>query len=184
MERVRVTKEQAEAIEYGKKHHSKTDLIKTHIFYKGWSFVGELKKLNNLDLDTFIKALYTGYEVKPEFKENDYITNTETGVTMKLDESKAYFINNSYIHKEKLRHATPQEIKEEKERRFWKSHDREVNEYRKGDIFKVINNFLVLGEVESVWDNSVEDEMGDSWDIRMIKLVCPVEKRLDVNEDE
>jgi len=168
MEKVKLTKAQAEAVEYFER-----------VFVKN--------KESSMSNETLRKALNHGYEVLSEFKENDYVTNTETGITIKLDESKAYFLNNSYIHKDRIRHATQEEIQQEKERRRWAKIGRNVNDYKTADVV-TCDNVKGLWEVMGcAGDNStITNNFADSEihvKTNLLKMVCPVENRLDVSAE-
>ncbi|MEN2468133.1 hypothetical protein [Ornithinibacillus sp. JPR2-1] len=147
------------------------------------------KKL--IDLDTLIKALYIGYEVDPKFEVNDWVVVNNHGdiwtsriakithdeIAVYVDEC-PYVDNKQYYVFSKLRHATPEEIQREKERRWWAKFGRNINEYKKGDIISLgsitrsINYFFENGEFGL-------EGMDFSYKPYELALVCPVENRLD-----
>jgi hypothetical protein len=69
MEKVKLTKEQANAIEYVKGRHTQNDIMWNHVKDpSGW--LEQASAMNNMDFDVLVKALYFGYEVElqPEEK--------------------------------------------------------------------------------------------------------------------
>lgn len=65
MEKVKLTKEQAASLEDASKHHDNVKIIRIHMdvpVMKAW-YKGSAH-LNELSLDTLIRALYIGYEVE------------------------------------------------------------------------------------------------------------------------
>lgn len=189
-DKVILTKEQAEAIEFAKKHHMRHEIIDAYMQINDSRLVDELKVLYQLSYDKFFKALYIGYEVEPEFscEVGDWIKDTSTGAVFQVKDTqhRNNVMDSRYTTK---RHATPSEIAEEKERRFWNKFGREVNEYRAGDIVKgrgVITEKWRLGPVKKTpeLEGAVQIEDisdGNTIDLEMesCRLICPVEQRLD-----
>lgn len=113
-----------------------------------------------------------------------------------FDNSKIFEIKSKDIIKtinaKYYRHATQEEINQEKERRKWESIGRKVNEYKVGDIIEMKEgmgvNLWVISSIETI-DGFDEVEYKDfeqnitqycsSFDIK--RLVCPVENRFDIN---
>lgn len=128
MEKVVITQEQANAIEWVMKFSDKSSTVEEHIEYRleesGWK-LDDLKPLNELSTDYLIRALYIGYEVEPEFKVGDWVVcEVPEGASSniyKVTDNAGYSVNldNMYgnFKKNKIRHATESEIAEEKERR-------------------------------------------------------------------
>src|SRR5690625_4793528 len=156
--------------------------------------------LAKLTIAEIAKALYIGYEVEPEFKVDDWVVSTLLdGYVGQIEEiieiegvtgdPKRIKVGSVLHYPDSLRHATPAEIAEEKERIFWKKIGREVNQYKKADLVTVEgwegvyevtdyhgnNDWLVTGDFAST-ENLVGSEA--------LKLVCPVENRLDVETNE
>ena len=73
MEKVKLTSEQAIVFEDMKKRWLTRDAVLQHLAH-GWTKVNHYDKLNSIDDDDFIKALYIGYEVEktPEEKVKTY----------------------------------------------------------------------------------------------------------------
>src|SRR5690625_443671 len=196
MEKVKLTPEQANAI---KKWINKELLIIAKA--SGLFEHSTDESIAELTMEQLVKALYIGYEVEPEFKKGDYVM-----VKWKNREKEEFYrvvsidpwgsiqietldgVPNVSGH-ENTRHATPSEIAEEKERRFWNKFGREVNEYRAGDIVKgrgVITEKWRLGPVRKTpeLEGAVQIEDisdGNTIDLEMesCRLICPVENRLD-----
>lgn len=145
-EKVKLTREQAEAVEAIKSSSLGNDGtilefvracgISNHVFH----------------LDELIKSLYIGYEVEETFKVGDWVMSSFFGyaegralkiqqITKRKDKTYVYFSNleapnhNCYIE-DICRHATPEEIAEEKQRRWWAKHGRKPWELKIGDIIK------------------------------------------------
>ena len=141
MEKVKLTKLQAEAIE----------IIKTDT-KSGWTY-GNLKtqnektwkdepfaSLNKLSFSDFLDALHVGYEVEEEYRGDEWVVNTANGKVANIERVAPDRVwvddeNARYFMKSALRHATPEEIKAEQERRVWKSIGREVGELKFGDKY-------------------------------------------------
>lgn len=132
--------------------------------------------------DTLIKmaeAITYGYEVEePEFKTGDWVVCANTVFQL--------FEDLGEWNKEEYRHATPEEIATEKKRRFWAAIDREVNEYRAGDIVIARDGHLMevrdrndgLVQCKQHYTNSYDFELFNVYP-NSISLVCPVEQRMD-----
>ena len=74
-------------------------------------------------------------------------------------------------------HATPEEIAQEKERRWWEKLGRKPNEYRKGDV---ASSFKYTREIISVFDGKITlDGIAHFYRPDELKLVVPTETRLD-----
>lgn len=191
-----ITADQETAIENLKCRHHKSVIIKMHSQDNRWDEPYE--PLNDLELDDFIKILYTdiGYEVEPEHKEGDWCMwlkdNPKPQTPFKLkraadgrffpDEWPSPYCGGESISPKNLRHATESEIQQEKERRFWHGNGREVWELREGDF--ISNQSGVSSVVERVKTDEVRFEGFVLFDeIKDIKPSCRVacfaENRLD-----
>lgn len=129
MSKVKITQEQADAIEGITDRESAAELQ-----INGWKWYKN-RCLNNLSFDDFIKALYIGYEVEPEFEVGDWVYRKSDGVVSKINriENQEDFYgefstdkHRGWLYVEEIRHATPEEIEKEKERRWWAKHNRDV----------------------------------------------------------
>lgn len=174
-EKVKLTKEQANAIEYFRK-----------------TFIENPK--TSMSNETLIAALNHGYEVEPEFKVGDWVIYDDQIVRIK-----DVFTNNT-VHTPYLknfivegidkwfdlerveRHATPEEIAAEKERRWWSKHGREVWELKVGDV--LLNRDNELCEVTGKSDLNVfindKPQQGSTVGSYGFKVVCFAEDRKDI----
>lgn len=93
--------------------------------------------------DKLLNALVNGYEVEPAYKVGDWIVRLDGTTFMnekavvqvdKVSDIHLFYARDIGIDKIRIRHATPEEIKAEKERRFWAKIGRKVGEFRIGDI--------------------------------------------------
>lgn len=148
-EKVKITQEQADAINWILSAQSIDELIVAHARNNG-GYVRRAKALKGMSAIKLTKALRVGYEIEPKYKVGDWVAN--------LDGSDFYPIGNVKVvevlkvkesygafyarHGEdgrwespfsNLRHAIPEEIKAEKERLLWKSIGREVGEFKETD---------------------------------------------------
>ncbi|MEK3995660.1 hypothetical protein MKY29_12965 [Psychrobacillus sp. FSL K6-2365] len=157
-EKVKLTQEQAEAIEYLKKgKFSDESIIGAHARNpNGWILEANVN-LNRMPLLKLVDALRIGYEVEQQFKVGNWVvrkTNQEderlpfrTGRVFKIKG----FINGHYLDNEEFRHdsealryATSEEIKAEIERQLWKSIGREVGELKENDLVIYENKYFRL----------------------------------------
>lgn len=100
------------------------------------------------------RALYNGYETEPEFKKGDWVARLDGKTFYPKGDTRAEKVlsveegrtgSECVMHGEDgrwgtpithLRHATPEEIKQEKECRVWAKIKREVGEFRVGDAYE------------------------------------------------
>ena|SRR5690625_4134508 len=155
MEKVKLTKEQANAIEWAlqKENEYSPDRLLRLRSSDNANFHNELYPLNDIDIAVLARALYIGYEVEPEFKVGDWVVSVKTGfVGTILDifsDGMAHLSWRGSVAIKNLRHATPEEIQQEKERRWWAKHGREVWELKAGD-FLIYKKFGTIEEVKEV----------------------------------
>lgn len=138
MSKVKITQEQANEIEIRKQIFSNESTIKKHL--EGWECI---RILNLLTLDELIRALYIGYEIEEEFKSGDWVhvsfkSGSKIAKILNSYHGVIQFYDNENLPNIKIdnqtRHATPEEIAEEKQRRLWHENGREVGEFKKNDI--------------------------------------------------
>ncbi|WP_193065315.1 hypothetical protein [Oceanobacillus oncorhynchi] len=155
MEKIQLTQEQADRIDFLLNQWMPFNgdaveeaLLKVHL--DNWRDENN-RCLNELSLDSMARVLYTpnSYEVIPRFNVGDWATRTVDNGGF-LNEGRVFKIakisgghawegeaNDSPAHLfENIRHSTSDEIQQEKERRWWAKHDREVWELREGDTLK------------------------------------------------
>src|SRR5699024_2155317 len=108
--------------------------------------------LNELPFEQFIVAVLGDYEVEETFEVGDWVHNNVTGRVAKIDD-RGYDEEVAWVDDDKVnfftqfRHATPEEVAEEKQRRWWAKHDREVWELKENDLLYYDDEFK---EVEGV----------------------------------
>lgn len=186
MEKVKVTKEQAEAIE---RWADKIQLVKAKLC--GFLNHGEDESIAEMTDDELIEALYIGYEVEPEFKVGDWVIlqNGKIGKIEWINYSKnlvsIYDCEVGVVCIDDIeRHATPEEIAAEKERRWWAKHGRDVWELRPGDL--LVSDIRVFKEVREVNNDSVTFVYENYVSMDRLKLyykvVCFAEDRIDNTE--
>ena len=187
MEKVKITREQAEAIE---KIKDIDYAINIHSFKKRPD-----SPLVDMSTARLARALFVGYEVEPEFEIGDFIEIElfGRGVVVEItginNADGRIRINGSSEFNEYnvIRKLTDEEIKQEKERRWWASHNRDVWELREGDM--LIDNF---GNVHEV--TQVPDDFGNRYYLDYVssnfveikqkyKVLIFAENRLDVTSD-
>lgn len=149
MEKVKLTQEQANAIEWIKEDRKyRNDLsiaVAAHVEASN-EWYGVPKAVNKMPLDNFISALYIGYEVEEAYKAGDWVWghggylgridhfDGEKFVGVWFDESNCdYAMRCKAIAIRRL--ATPEEVKAEKERGLWKTIGREYREIKIGDKY-------------------------------------------------
>src|SRR5699024_245521 len=137
-EKVVMTIRQAKEIQRGIKIYGKSRIMNDHEA-DGW--VGNLVNLNGITKDEMARALYIGYEVEETFKVDDWVTSV-SGATCQITKIRGeevwgqwnrLTVTENYIKKVNVRHATPEEISKEKQRRWWARHGREVWELKVND---------------------------------------------------
>ena len=182
-EKVKVTENQHTSLKYATTHESNQSIIKRRVF------CDIDKELMELKLDELIRALYIGYEVDPEFKIGDWVIHKpsrEIGKVRYVGSHSLTLENNSGGGSGHFRHATPEEIAEEKERIWWNKHGRDVWELRERDF--LVNKDGIAWEVTSV--NPKEDYCSIDYTrfnyeeiMRAFRVLCFAENRLDLKEN-
>ncbi|WP_199425797.1 hypothetical protein [Thermaerobacillus caldiproteolyticus] len=198
MEKVKLTPQQAESLEYLKRNFRLKEIVILHVQKYGCDWVGKGEGINGLDVDTLIKALYIGYEIEEPFKVGDWVTweyrsTKYTGKILEISDNDVltdvkgsiYGANQRFL-KNKIRKATPEEIAAEKERRKWAAIRRKVGEYKTNDIVyheKYGYGVYVHGQMIEPFNQ----EKYSGWhDVKAkeLKLICPVEQRFDLKGDD
>ncbi len=192
VEKIQLTQEQADVISKLLKKMSADRLIDTHI-KQIWK--DEYNALNHMEVSKVARAVLVGYEVIPQFKVGDWVINIHTAeigqveairkVGGAVDNDERIVVDSILNYPDSLRHATPEEIQQEKKRRFWEKLGREVDEWEEGDIVGVEGSKFITyisyedldrGEVEFPRFTAGDNEY---FPLNKIRLVTPVEKRLD-----
>lgn len=143
------------------------------------------------------RAFYAGYEVKETFEIGDFVyvgwhngagvyeVEESRGITTLTGKPaiKIYSDGNNIAPIEITRHATPDEIAEEKQRRWWKKHGRQVWELKKGDLIQG-----TFGQVREVYRVNEVGEYAtlpnytsfSKKDLAEWKIICFAEDRKDL----
>ena len=177
-EKVILTKEQAEAIET-KKGTTGSAAVAKHL--EGWTWP-ENKCLNDLSMEQFVKALYIGYEVEETFEVGDWIYSKQVEKIIQINDEGSLAGYNTFPTY--YRHATPEEIAEEKQRRWWRKHGRGVWELRKGDVISDDD-----GEFHEVSNNNENEDgvstmsggFNQTYLEKYSKVICFAEDRKDID---
>ncbi|MFC5587577.1 hypothetical protein ACFPRA_01470 [Sporosarcina soli] len=143
-----------------------------------------------------MQLLLGQYEVEPEYKVEDWVIykGFEGDVTVKIvaiqyEHARVQFegVSNWKEIADVERHATPEEIKVEKERRWWAKHGRDVWELKQGDVLMATRRTIyeVTADPKShrfdcytgngECDFDIEECKRDNW-----KVICFHENRKDV----
>lgn len=188
IEKVKITQVQADAIEIIKRDMKSANYFVDNLMIqlnKEWT-EPKLVKLNKLSIKEYLDALYIGYEVEPNFEVGDWIKDTETNAVLQI-KNKQHRNNCLDRRIVSLRHATQEEIEQEKERRWWKKNGREVQELKQGDILMATHRhiFEITADPKShrfnqytgddAFDFSIEEFTRKNW-----KVICFSENREDV----
>lgn len=168
---------------------------------------GEIPASLTVSLEKLADAIKYGYEVEPEFKVGDWLAYDKTNggtivveiiaVTGKVGGIECFILGEGYGKKAKTmvnthyRHATPSEIAEEKDRRFFARHGRKSWEIREGDILEYLGDLLIVDSFDSEdvcfkrSKGSIDDYFENSDYVKEhFKVVCFIDGRLDVKTNE
>ena len=188
MAEMKITKEQEKAL---KRLLHEWEVPRREIIEKsikgGW-ISPNLSQLNDFTHEEIALLLCGWYEVEQPFKVGDWVVdeglnrvgklehyNEDTFIVEWVTGTESYYKHKSLL----IRHATPEEIAQEKERRRWAEFGRNPDEYGLGDIVKIKG---------SVGVQVIIDTINDGWELSgsvgtiyndQITLVCPVEWRMD-----
>src|SRR5699024_10941610 len=196
MEKVKLTQEQAWMIE---NHRGAFEsLMRKHHMKNCPTYIDELT------IQQVVDAYFGGYEVEETFEVMDWVTSV-SGATCQItkirgDEIWGHWnkltVTENYIKKVNVRHATPEEIAEEKQRRWWAKHDRNLWELREGDILisKKKPHSCVVKFVEATDENAtllvdgIQDEFYEGSETleymrEEYKVFCFVEDRKDLEDN-
>ena len=188
MEKVKLTQEQAEAIERYKRElvDSIDEQYRFGVKRTPHEWAEPLVELGGKQVLEIIKH---GYEVEEKFEIGDWVVHENRkliGEVIRIYEDvlKITRLGDSHIwNKKYTRHATPEEIAEEKQRRWWAKHGRGVFEFKTGDL---INHAGMILEVEKPEDDLVCIKINESRGTlterlyHQIKVICFAEDRKDL----
>ena len=195
MEKLKITREQEKAIEWYRENFTNEGAIQDFIRDRH-------PALSEFTTEQFALLFLEWYEVEPEFKVGDWVIFTDEpedepifgrinkNMIVEWDDD----VTNNYdeiqkLYKEgHLRHATPEEIAEEKERRWWASHGRDVWELKTGDVLwdPVLKGAVVVDHIDDMgqvhYSNGDHDQPED---LRgNYKVICFAEDRKDVKNND
>lgn len=151
--KIKLTQEQADAIQEWllQKYGNKAELLNAHAQVVGkqggWPEGNPYESFNGLDQSDMARALLIGYEVKENYKVGDWVVYE--GEVMEIVAVEFAEILNKNNAEREIPHATPKEIKAEKERRVWKSIGRKVGEFKRGDV-GVLHNGLSVRKLDNL----------------------------------
>ncbi|WP_080875577.1 hypothetical protein [Oceanobacillus timonensis] len=186
MEKVSLTQEQLEKIEseLDGTARSEVKLLARHtkcvVVDDNDTWINDYKCLNKISVEDMAKILFVpgSYEVIPQFKVGEWVRHDdgEVGKITKIEESsgqtlifidiedikRMYFWEEKYICDPErfFRHATPEEIQQEKKRRFWDRIGRKEDEYKEDDF--IVDEHGDYGFIES-------KKTTDIYRVRMIR---------------
>lgn len=210
-EKVVLTQEQADTIEYALSDNEDCycgdkDTLIREVANPCIGFHNNLNLLNKMDIALLSKSLYIGYEVEPSIKIGDFVDIGLFGISKIAEvtgvKGNAIAINGSEeYHEFKInRVLTDEEKQEEKQRRWWAKHNRDVWELKVLDkvrissveyevtevcqkgVYKVQTNEYV--PFDSIYVTNDQSKIGGKDKIELIdekdKVVCFREDRKDV----
>lgn len=195
MGKVRLTKEQADAIEDLLKQYGDRGILIHEYLYLTGEINNNIEVIKRMNYDTFFGALYVGYEVEPEYSVGDWVRvnwSDRTTINRITDiYSDLVKVDGEQCNKspsiEIIEVATAEEVSEEKERRWWNKHGRDVWELRKGDVIGINIKTITINEVREDGYIAYFDGLGsdriysiDSLKSGGYKIICFAEGRKDV----
>ena len=193
MEKVKLTQEQADAFESEVLTSDVKSVARCHM--RGWEYRCN-RCLNELSLEQIMRAKYVGYEICPEYKVGEWKVvkySNEIGQVVEhfKEKQRVELDCNYFTYKEvDLRSATLEEIAEEKERRWWAEHNRDVWELRfddvliheeKQELIRVVD-VQFTGAVIVFINNGYRESLNISYIKQLYSVVCFAEDRKDVKE--
>jgi len=120
----------------------KASLLDKHAQYVKW--FEPYTALNNLSQADLARALLIGYDVEVEYKAGDWVAvdwfDNGLGIykVVGVESNGEVVIDNGDLNNNPgnkfIQHATPEEIKAEKERQLWDKLGRKVGEFKVGDV--------------------------------------------------
>lgn len=193
-EKVKLTKEQAEALKVFNEFNNGNNYKLEYFFAHRNDFTDIYKPLKEIEIDKMARLLYqpNSYEIEEEYKVGDWVARTTNGedsravfkegrvfqIVNEVPEDRVFAghlnCNEGFCHNPKhIRHATPEEIKAEQERRVWA-------EVQSGDVLigKATGRYaalLKLHPAHGIAEVLVRNGDFESWDIATCK---PYAKKL------
>lgn len=193
-EKVRLTKEQARAVEVFKDNN----LTLKDYAYENLS--EELDPIQILGIDKMARALYVGYEIEPELDVGDWVISKVTGEIGKIThlKSNGYVVTDIKLVDYKddvflvdkpdwFLKKTPEEIAKEKQRRWWAKHGRGVWELKERDLLRQVHD-NTKHEVRRMYKDGSVSFVNDSGALSKLsiqshyKVICFAEDRKDLDD--
>lgn len=185
-EKVKITKEQAAAIERYKKEliDSVDEQYRFGVKRTPYEWAEPLVELGG---EQVLNTLRNGYEVEPEFEVGDWVAtiHNEAPIIFKVKSIQQTVVDSDHLmgsgyerifNISEIRHATPEEIAKEKQRRWWNEHYRKVWELKKGDVLLNLEyNVAVLIHSDRTLETSARNRF---------KVICFAENREDYEVDD
>ena len=203
--KVILTKDQAQAIKIAIREYGKDNVLNDHLSaypdYQNWE--DGLEPLNGLEPHILARALYqpNSYEIKPSPRVGDWVV-TPDGTVGKLlaipfskphskkfkfyVDSLGYRKQERLIQLSELEQAAPEEIKEEKRRRWWAKHGRKPWELK---VFDILHDGNFPRTVTGTNHKQKHIELDWSVDLSLeriqktYRVACFVENRKDMKVD-
>src|SRR5690625_241481 len=195
MEKIKITHEQARAVDHLRDLHFKE--IERFKRYSRED-TGKLEPLYDLESSEINAAYFNGYEVEEVFKEGDWvhydngIKSTPRFVTRLISKVYAESVDlgdNRTMPIDDIRHATDEEIATEKQRRFWNGNNCDVWEL---DLYDCVINkygapFVVMGVTDDYLKNGTSYELSNGTEYPkddmepFFKVLYFAEDRKDIN---
>lgn len=180
--------------ELGEEMLASFELLLSH-YKKSQKYSGDLQMAINIIVDfvrssfenrfKYFNALTNGYEYNL-FQVGNWVVNKNSEVLQVSEINSTYLFDHYFEDENKgctphliseCRLATNSEIEMEKQRRFWSKINRKVEEYKVGDI--VLFNEKAGTVVSIDKKNVCIKESMYLYKVKDIKMICPVERRID-----
>jgi len=161
--------------------------------------------VDDLSFDDILSAYFGGYEVEEEFKVGDWVVCEDgyIGEIEFINEIKKWAnIGDSKDTKKQgvcmattydlidiVRHATSEEIAEEKQRRFWHGNGRKVWELKEGDVLNINDSYESIKEIyegEYIFESGITEEVNNFnklIEVGNVEVICFVHDRKDIKND-
>ena len=191
MEKVKLTQEQAQMIE---NHRGSFERLMSKRYMKNCPTY-----IDELTIQQVVDAYFGGYEVEETFRVGDWVV-CEDGYIGQIEfineiekwanigyskdtRERGVCLATTYDLIDIIRHATPEEIAEEKKRRWWARHGRDVYEFKSGDLIDHDHYVVEVMEVRSDMlrveiNTTVATITKEYYD--QIKIICFAEDRKDL----
>ena len=195
MEKVKLTQEQANIIS-----NISLDELGEWFYKDERTNTDMYEALKDFTMEEIAKAKIEGYEVEPKFKVGDWVIRTldfgryhEKGRVFQIanfdDRENIYADDGGPSHLPgSIRHATPEEVSKEKQRRWWSKHNRGLWELREWDALKAVDGGHLV-EVCEVFDSRFVRLTGVIPHVKISELkegyrvTCFAEDRKDLGDD-